>query len=100
MPSLQDRRDYRLEGAGYVSQMPYEEKIVGEEKRLFGRAGLNRLCISGLMHEAWCSRGRNQRFHNLFRKGGERMYWGITAGGILILWGVVAIVAVLGGTKR
>jgi len=52
------------------------------------------------MHEAWCSRGRNQRFHNLFRKGGERMYWGITAGGILILWGVVAIVAVLGGTKR
>ena len=55
MPSLQDRRDYRLEGAGYVSQLSYEEKIVGEEKRLFGRVGLNRLCISGLMHEAWCA---------------------------------------------
>ena len=55
MPSLQDRRDYRLEGAGYVSQLSYEEKIVGEEKRLFKRDGNNRLCISGLMHEAWCS---------------------------------------------
>ena len=79
MPSLQDRRDYRLEGAWHVSQMSYEEKIVGEEKRLFGRAGLNRLCISGLMHEAWCSSVDEATISQSLFGGRERVYWLVAA---------------------
>jgi len=51
------------------------------------------------MHEAWCSRGRNQRFHNLFRKE-KSMEWVVFTAGILCGWGIVLLIAVTKEDQR